>query len=70
VVSPAAKALIRACFQQRRKQIGGLLRTHLPDHGAPWLDRLARLGLSPRTRPEAIPPAAWLELEAYLPGKL
>ena len=69
VVSPAAKALIRACFQQRRKQIGGLLRAHLPDGGTPWLDHLARLGFSPQTRPEAIPAAAWLELEPFLPSQ-
>jgi 16S rRNA (adenine1518-N6/adenine1519-N6)-dimethyltransferase len=66
VLSPAAKAIIRACFQQRRKQIGGLLRGQLPDRGATWLKHLARLGLSPQSRPEAIPPEAWLELEPFL----
>lgn len=59
-VFPAAtKALIRACFQQRRKQIGGLLRDKLPDGGAAWLARLAAAGLGPQSRPEQIPVALW-----------
>jgi len=55
----SAKALIRACFQQRRKQIAGLLRDRLPDHGAAWLSRLAAASFSPQTRPEAIPTELW-----------
>ena len=58
----ATKAVIRACFQQRRKQIGGLLRGKLPDGGAAWLAKLAAAGLSPATRPEQIPVAQWREL--------
>lgn len=59
-VFPAeTKVLIRACFQQRRKQIGGLLRGRLPDHGAAWLARLEAAGLSAQTRPEAIPAELW-----------
>lgn len=62
-VFPApAKALIRSCFQQRRKQIGGLLRQRLPDGGVAWLARLAAAGLSPQTRPEAIPVELWRDL--------
>ena len=53
------KVLIRACFQQRRKQIGGLLRGRLPDHGAAWIARLEAAGLSAQTRPEAIPAELW-----------
>jgi 16S rRNA (adenine1518-N6/adenine1519-N6)-dimethyltransferase len=62
-VFPAAtKALIRACFQQRRKQIGGLLRGKLPDGGAAWLARLAAAGLGAHARPEQIPVALWRQL--------
>ena len=61
-VFPAAtKAVIRACFQQRRKQIGGLLRGKLPDGGAVWLARLTAAGLGPQSRPEQIPVALWRE---------
>lgn len=60
--APEVKRLIRACFQQRRKQIGTLLRGRLPDHGAAWLAQLAALGLDARTRPEQIPVLAWQRL--------
>jgi 16S rRNA (adenine1518-N6/adenine1519-N6)-dimethyltransferase len=62
IFPPAAKALIRSCFQQRRKQIGGLLRGRLPDGGAAWLGRLASAGLGPQSRPEQIPVALWRDL--------
>jgi 16S rRNA (adenine1518-N6/adenine1519-N6)-dimethyltransferase len=62
VFPPAVKALIRGCFQQRRKQIGALLRRHLPDGGAAWLARLAAAGLSPQARPEQIPMELWCRL--------
>ena len=62
VFSPAAKALIRSCFQQRRKQIGRLLRDRLPDGGAGWLPLLATAGLSTQTRPESIPAELWRHL--------
>jgi 16S rRNA (adenine1518-N6/adenine1519-N6)-dimethyltransferase len=60
----ATKALIRACFQQRRKQIGALLRGRLPDGGAAWLELLRAAGLSAQARPEAIPVALWTRLNA------
>ena len=57
---PATKALIRACFQQRRKQIGSLLKGKLPAAAAAaWLDRLVAAGLGPQARPEQIPVALW-----------
>jgi 16S rRNA (adenine1518-N6/adenine1519-N6)-dimethyltransferase len=62
VFSPPAKAVIRACFQQRRKQLGALLRDRLPDHGRAWLDTLAAHGHDARSRPEQIPPALWTAL--------
>jgi 16S rRNA (adenine1518-N6/adenine1519-N6)-dimethyltransferase len=62
VFPPAVKTLIRGCFQQRRKQIGALLRRHLPDGGAAWLSQLAAAGLSPQARPEQIPMELWCKL--------
>jgi len=64
VFPPAVKALIRGCFQQRRKQIGSLLRQRLSDGGAAWLAELAQAGLGPETRPEAVPVERWRSLSA------
>jgi len=62
VFSAETKKLIRACFQQRRKQIRALLRDKLPDEKAlPWLERLTAAGLGPQARPEQIPVALWQE---------
>ncbi|HVU34522.1 MAG TPA: 16S rRNA (adenine(1518)-N(6)/adenine(1519)-N(6))-dimethyltransferase RsmA [Opitutaceae bacterium] len=55
------KALIRSCFQQRRKQIGALLRARLPAESAPqWRELLTEAGLSEQSRPEAIPAGWWV----------
>ncbi|MBI2515489.1 MAG: ribosomal RNA small subunit methyltransferase A [Opitutae bacterium] len=62
VFAPAVKQLIRACFQQRRKQIGSLLRGKLPDDGAAWLALFPAAGLDARARPEDIPVALWQQL--------
>ncbi len=59
IFSRETKLLIRACFQQRRKQLGGLLRDRLPDHGATWFARLEAAGFSAQTRPEAVPAELW-----------
>jgi 16S rRNA (adenine1518-N6/adenine1519-N6)-dimethyltransferase len=56
------KQFIRACFQQRRKQIGSLLRGRLADDGARWLGELAAAGLDGRARPEDIPVQLWQRL--------
>ena len=63
----AAKVLIRSCFQQRRKQIGALLRARLPAGAPGWRDLLQAQGLSEQTRPEAIPVDAWVQLAALVP---
>jgi 16S rRNA (adenine1518-N6/adenine1519-N6)-dimethyltransferase len=62
VFPPATKQLIRAVFQQRRKQIGALLRDKLPDAGRAWLAEFAAAGLDSRARPEEIPVALWQKL--------
>ena len=67
VFSAATRALIRGCFQQRRKQIGALLRDRLPDHGQAWLKIISPAGCSSQTRPEAIPVALWQQLQVSQP---
>jgi 16S rRNA (adenine1518-N6/adenine1519-N6)-dimethyltransferase len=59
IFAPAVKQVIRACFQQRRKQIAALLRDKLPDRGEAWLAQLAAAGLDGRARPEEIPVPVW-----------
>lgn len=60
-VFPAqTKALIRACFQQRRKQLGSILRGKLaPEAAARWFARLEAAGLGPAARAEQVPVALW-----------
>ena len=67
VFSPAAKTVIRACFQQRRKQIGALLRNRLRVNADSWRELLRAHGLSEMTRPEAIPVEVWMRLSTLLP---
>ena len=64
-VFPASvKAIVRACFQQRRKQIGALLRTHAPAHAADARELLRAAGLSEQARPEALPVSWWMRFAA------
>lgn len=67
VLSRESKALVRECFQQRRKQIGALLRQRLPSRAPDAAAILHRHGCTEQTRPEAIPLACWLELAALAP---
>jgi 16S rRNA (adenine1518-N6/adenine1519-N6)-dimethyltransferase len=62
------KAAVRRCFQQRRKQLGSVLREQLPELEAPWRGRLASLGYPSSVRAEAVPVGVWLELAAALRG--
>jgi 16S rRNA (adenine1518-N6/adenine1519-N6)-dimethyltransferase len=56
------KAHIRACFQQRRKQLGSILRDRLPaPAAAAWFARLEAAGYSAQSRAEQIPVALWRE---------
>lgn len=65
--SASFKNLVRACFQQRRKQIGALLRGHFPASPPFWREPLAAAGLSEQTRPEAVTLACWQQLAAIMP---
>jgi 16S rRNA (adenine1518-N6/adenine1519-N6)-dimethyltransferase len=58
-----AKALLRACFQQRRKQLGAVLRQRLPAT-VPWREILAAHGLDERIRAEQVPIPCWQALAA------
>lgn len=53
------RALVKHCFEHRRKQLGTLVRD---------TDAIARAGLDPRQRPETVPVAAWLRLAAAVAG--
>jgi 16S rRNA (adenine1518-N6/adenine1519-N6)-dimethyltransferase len=59
---PEFKTLIRGVFQQRRKQIGSLLKDRLPDQGKAWIECLTEAGLSAQSRPEDIPIELWCKL--------
>lgn len=67
VFAPEAKALIRACFQQRRKQLGALLRARLPAGATGWRELLQAHGLSEQARPEAVPVAWWIAFSRLVP---
>lgn len=60
--SQPVRNLIRECFQQRRKQLGAILRKRLPEGGEAWLARLIAQGFSARSRAEQIPVSVWQEL--------
>ncbi len=62
IFSPAQREFIRALFQQRRKQVGSLIRERLPDCGTAWLGILAKHGLPPQARAEDIPVQVWQNL--------
>jgi 16S rRNA (adenine1518-N6/adenine1519-N6)-dimethyltransferase len=62
VFGPGPRALIRRCFQQRRKQIGAVMRELDPAREREWRDILASGGLPPTVRAEAIPVSVWTRL--------
>jgi 16S rRNA (adenine1518-N6/adenine1519-N6)-dimethyltransferase len=65
-LAPEVRAIIRTLFQQRRKQIGALLRRHAPAAAAGWLPVLRACGLDERARAEDIPLSAWQQLKGPL----
>ena len=67
VFAPEVKLLIRSCFQQRRKQLGALLREKLADGGQAWFAVLAAGGYSPQSRAEEVPVALWQKLTIPAP---
>lgn len=61
---PSTKALVRACFQQRRKQIGAILRRQDQRALEAWEPHLINAGLDTHARPEQIPTTVWQQLVA------
>lgn len=62
------RSLTRAAFGLRRKQLQKILRT-APDYGMPTEEAeavLAEVGVRPESRPEALDPAAFIELAGAL----
>jgi 16S rRNA (adenine1518-N6/adenine1519-N6)-dimethyltransferase len=66
LLAPNTRELIRWVFQQRRKQIGSLLKSVNPDLRKAWTSDLESAGLSTKTRPEAIPLEQWHQLDALV----
>ena len=62
VFGAAEKALIRGCFQQRRKQLGAVLRDRVGLREREWRELLDAEGYSPSVRAEAIPVPVWIKL--------
>ncbi len=63
------KALLKACFSARRKQLGTTLKAWLGANNlAPSLaeEFLNACAIEPRARPEELSPTKWLELETRL----
>ena len=60
-LGPKARAVARALFTQRRKQVGSSARRLFPEDPAvaAWLARLPSHGLDSQVRPEAIPSVVW-----------
>ncbi len=69
VFSESVKALVRSCFQQRRKQLGALLRARLPDDfpAETWRSLLQAEGLTEQARPEAVPVSWWVRFAPHIP---
>lgn len=62
VMDPGQKALVRRCFQQRRKQLGAVMREALGDGAGKWAELLVREGYSTTVRAEAVPVETWIKL--------
>jgi 16S rRNA (adenine1518-N6/adenine1519-N6)-dimethyltransferase len=68
VFAPEHKMLIRRCFQQRRKQIGPVMRDLIPGRHAKWPELLEAAGFSSSVRAEELPVPVWIRLASGFPG--
>jgi 16S rRNA (adenine1518-N6/adenine1519-N6)-dimethyltransferase len=62
VMSAGQKTLVRRCFQQRRKQLGAVMREALGEGAGKWAELLKREGYSTTVRAEAVPVETWIKL--------
>jgi 16S rRNA (adenine1518-N6/adenine1519-N6)-dimethyltransferase len=62
VFSVPGKALVRRCFQQRRKQLLAILREQAPAAEPAWRELLRAAGLPLTVRAEAVPVPVWVRL--------
>ncbi len=67
-LKPATRLILRTVFMHRRKQLGAALKflDTRPAGLDAWLADLPKSGHAPTDRPEVIPPALWLALDARL----
>ena len=68
VFRPAGKALVRRCFQQRRKQLLAILREQAPAAEPAWRDLLRSEGYPATVRAEAVPVPVWIRLLSLPPS--
>jgi 16S rRNA (adenine1518-N6/adenine1519-N6)-dimethyltransferase len=68
VFTATQKLLVRRCFQQRRKQMGAVIREGLPAQGPGWIRVLEAAGYPTTVRAEAIPVAVWVSLASVSSG--
>ncbi|HXQ80736.1 MAG TPA: 16S rRNA (adenine(1518)-N(6)/adenine(1519)-N(6))-dimethyltransferase RsmA [Opitutaceae bacterium] len=66
--APEQRTLVRRCFQQRRKQLGAVIRSCLPGREKDWRELLKSAGFSSTVRAEAIPVPVWTRLLSGSPG--
>jgi 16S rRNA (adenine1518-N6/adenine1519-N6)-dimethyltransferase len=62
------KAFVRRCFQQRRKQLGAVLRELLPGREELMREILSSDGLAGTVRAEAVPVSTWIKLVSSCPS--
>jgi len=65
VFAPEMRQLMRQIFQQRRKQLGSVVRKIKNDAAISWLDALPAHGCSAQSRAEDVPLAAWQQLAQF-----
>jgi 16S rRNA (adenine1518-N6/adenine1519-N6)-dimethyltransferase len=64
----ADKALVRRCFQQRRKQLLSVVRDAAPARSAAWRELLVSAGFPTTVRAEEIPTDLWIRLFGARPS--
>jgi 16S rRNA (adenine1518-N6/adenine1519-N6)-dimethyltransferase len=68
VFGPGQRAFVRRCFQQRRKQMGAVVREAFPGLAAQWTELLRSAGYSTVVRAEALPVEVWIRLASQSAG--